>query len=446
MKIRTKLILNYSILSIILLLFFSLIVVFAYTKYRQRDFETRLHNRAASTSNMLLNEKTIDSTLLKIIDNNIITLMGNLQITILDKNDMVIYSSKMIIDNNTNQTNWLSGIFSIGYKSITFKHNRYGHIFTIKASAIDNYGANELISLLNIIKWVLGFSIILIVGFGFYNAVWSLKPFKRVIKEVEAIEPTLVKKRVTISGNDEVSQLAIVFNTLLDRIEQAFETEKSFISNASHELRTPVTSVLGQIEVGLNKARNDDEYKEILKSVYDDTTQMANIINGFLDLAEANLVSDQLQMNPVRIDELIFAIVDDFEHRKPHYNVTIDFNSTPESDTQLECLANERLLRIMFSNLIDNACKYSGDKKAKVTIDFTQSVLIISIIDHGIGIPEEDRANIFKPLFRGRNTSGNQGHGIGLAIVSKIAELHKISLEIQSELNIGTTVKVRIKI
>ena len=289
-------------------------------------------------------------------------------------------------------------------------------------------------------------SILIIIGFGFYNAIWSLKPFKKIIKEVEEIEPSLIQKRVSVQGNDEISQLAKSFNTLLDRIEQAFETEKSFMSNASHELRTPVTSILGQVEVALNKTRSEKEYKAILQSVYEDTTKMATIINGFLDLAEASLAKNQIPMNTVRIDELLFSIVDEFKKKKTHYNVSVDFKSNPETDTQLECVANDRLLRLMFSNIIDNACKYSIDNKATVAIDFTSDVIIVSISDHGIGIPRDEWENIFKPLYRGSNSSGKQGHGIGLAIVKRIADLHGASLDVNSGLNIGTKFIVRLKI
>jgi len=90
---------------------------------------------------------------------------------------------------------------------------------------------------------------------------------------------------------------------------------------------------------------------------------MATIINGFLDLAEASLSSNLVKMNPVMIDDLMFSIVEDFEKKKPLYSIQVDYKTNPDNDSQLECIGNERLLRLMFSNLIDNACKYSVIKK-----------------------------------------------------------------------------------
>jgi signal transduction histidine kinase len=329
--------------------------------------------------------------------------------------------------------------------AIEYEYNYNGLKYKVVASAFDIQGIKELKNLFYILIWVILSSLLFIVGFGFYNAKWSLKPFRKIIDEVEAIDPTQLKKRLSDFGSDELSQLSHTFNKLLDRIKNAFETEKSFIANASHELRTPVTSVLGQIEVALNKPRNETEYQTILKSVYEDTTQMANIINGFLSLAETNLDDYKLEISTIEMDDLIFSIIDDFKQTKPHYNISFEFASNPESDSQIQCSGNERLLKLMFSNLIDNACKYSNDKKAKVKIDFTTYTINISVIDYGIGIPKEDLENIFKPLYRSSNVSGMPGHGIGLAIVKRIAELHDASISIDSHVNIGTNVTVIIK-
>ncbi len=450
MKIRTKLILNYSFLSLILLLLFSVIVVFLYIKYRQYNFESRLHNRAASSANFVLNKVVIDSSMLSLIDKNIVTAMEDLQIVIYDQNKELIYSnlpassqlSKSILKPSDSPIGWL---FGSGYTRISFKYSKKSRNYEIEASALDSYGVKELRNLLYILAYVLGFSIIIIAAFGFYSAIWSLKPFKKMIKELELVNPAHIKKRISVQGNDEISQLAKSFNTLLDRIEEAFETEKSFISNASHELRTPVTSILGQIEVGLNKSRNEQEYKAILQSVSEDAYKMATIINGFLDLAETSLENNQIVMNMVRIDELLFSVIDEFNKKKPNYNVSVDFKSNPETQAQLECSANSRLLGHMFSNLIDNACKYSEDSKAIVSIDFDPNSILVKIIDHGIGIPAEETENIFNPLYRGSNTTGKPGHGLGLAIVKKIADFHNAVINIKSKRNIGTEVRIILK-
>lgn len=205
MKIRTKLIFNYSILSFILLILFSIIVVFSYIKYRQHDFTSRLHNRAASTANLLLNVSNIDSSMLRLIDRNIITFMGDLQITIYSQDHNIIYTNKGPIKisaplNSKLSKSDLLESFLLGNKTTSFTHFKYGHTYLVEAYAIDNIGIAELKSLLQIITWVLVISMLFIAGFGIYNAGWSLKPFQKIIKEVRDIEPFFIKKGLLFMG------------------------------------------------------------------------------------------------------------------------------------------------------------------------------------------------------------------------------------------------------
>lgn len=448
MKIRTKLILNYSILSLILLIVFSLIVVIFYTRYRQANFSTRLFNRSISSVNLFFNEKKIDSTMLRLIDQNIVTAMGNFEFSIYKDNNQLLYRYKELKNNGVtlkdpNEGSLVNLIYN-GQKTLQYKYIKSNKQHMVFTSAYDSKGVEELSNLLDILKWVLFLSLLLIAAFGGYNAYWSLKPFRKIIKDVEAIEPTELSKRLPIDGSDEISQLSATVNTLLDRVSHTVETEKAFIANASHELRTPVTKVLGQIEVVLNKDRNIDEYKALLNSVYDDTSQMASIINGFLELAQANINFNNIETQAIAIDELIFSIVDHFEKIKPHYTIGVEFKDHPESEKQLECLGSERLLFIMFSNIIDNACKFSNEKKAKATISFSANQVIVCVADYGIGINKADLGNIFRPLYRGTNTKDQPGHGIGLAIVKRIADLHAAQISIESEENVGTTVTVKL--
>lgn len=337
-----------------------------------------------------------------------------------------------------------SQYFIWGERSIQYTYQHNQQIYEVIASAHDNRGVSELQNLVHILLWVLASSLLLIVGFGFYSAQWSLRPFRKLICEVETIEPDQLDRRLSANGADEVSQLSQTFNVLLDRIAQSVDTEKAFIANASHELRTPVTSVLGQIEVALHKNRSAEEYRSVLQSVYDDTTLMANIINGFLNLTEANIGYKNIEMQSIAIDDLLFAVIDDFEQRKPQYTIGFEFITNPETDKQIQCNGNERLLHLLFANLIDNACKYSNDNRAKLKVDCRNHQIVVQVCDYGIGITPQDLQHIFKPLYRGSNVTGRRGHGIGLAIVKRIAELHNASIHISSEPNLGTTIEIHL--
>ena len=265
---------------------------------------------------------------------------------------------------------------------------------------------------------------------------------KDIIKQVDTFEATRLNKRLTIENNDEIADLAKTFNKMLDRIEKAFDTERLFVSNASHELRTPLTSIKGQLEVGLIKNRTAEEYKALLNSTLDDVQNMATIVNGFLELAETNIDPTIVKFSNIRLDELLFAAKDEFLKRKPEYYISIEFEKIPEDESLITVWGNERLLKILILNLLDNACKFSDNKKALVKISHIDLKTILKVTDNGIGIPAEDIDKVFQPLYRAKNVAGQNGNGIGLSIVKKVTDIHKGEIQIESEINIGTTISV----
>jgi signal transduction histidine kinase len=329
-------------------------------------------------------------------------------------------------------------------ETIRFRHSYLGKNYTVEASGVDLYGYQELNYLVKLIWTLLAGAFLFILIAGIYNAYWSLKPFGRLISEIESFNLKTRKKKLDIYGTDELAQLSQSFNALLDQLIKAYEDQKAFVSQVSHELRTPVTALLGQIEVVLNKERTTEEYRKVIQSVYEDGLKIAVIINSLLELAESNLAPENIEFTDERIDELLFTIIDDFQKEIPESKISIGFARTPEEDTQLITKANKRLLAILFRNLIENALKFSEDKRIEITIEAGNPFIEITITDKGIGIAPEELDNIFKPMFRGMNIKKQAGHGLGLSIARQIAELHHATLAIESELNKGTKVIVNL--
>ena len=118
--------------------------------------------------------------------------------------------------------------------------------------------------------------------------------------------------------------------------------------------------------------------------------------------------------------------------------VNLNFDSFPENEEQLSVFGNEQLLMIALKNIIDNACKFSGSKPIRVELKSDDENVKIQISDQGIGIPEEDIENIFQPFYRGKNANYTAGYGIGLALTSKIIELHNGKISVESEVSKGS--------
>ncbi|HEY4787370.1 MAG TPA: ATP-binding protein [Bacteroidales bacterium] len=447
MKIKTKLTLNFSILVAGILMTFCLTVYFFYLIHRQVDFGIRLKNKAINTATLLTKVNGIDKTLMRIIDDNTVTNMNDVTVIILDKSKNLLYSNidaskaiQLLPDFKILNWNINDRKFRNGKLYLCFQSGSNEGDFYVLASAIDQYGQNELKRFLIILVGVLFVSLALIVFAGYYNAKQSLRPIKDVVSEMEQIKASNLDKRLNISSKDEIAELANTFDNLLERLEKAFETERMFVSNASHELRTPITSIIGQLEVGLLKTRTVEEYKATIASVLEDVKNMKNIINGFLHLAEITIEPNHKDFQTLRADELLFLVKEYTIKRRPDYSVQIEFEKLIEDESEVSIKGNSRLIRVMFSNLIDNACKFSPQYKAIVRISYDQNMVVFKFIDNGIGIPKEEISKIFNPMYRGSNTTGKAGNGIGLSIVKRIADIHGALINVISHENIGTTV------
>jgi two-component system, OmpR family, sensor histidine kinase ArlS len=449
MKIRRKLTLYFALLTGLIVCMFALIVYLFYTGKRQDDFGRRLEYKAVTTATLLLKIPQFDKSLVKIIDENTLTTIQDPTVVVLDSSENKLYSNRddgvddQLIRRFKNEFYLFeSGKAHEKYYYKDFSHVIQGKTYRLLISGRDNYGENNKSDLLliMIISLIISLILVFVSGLAFSNIL--LKPIRYLVTQSNEITPSTLSKRLVVNTKDEIQELSDVFNNLLSRIEWAFNTEKYFILNASHELRTPVTSIKGQIDVTLAKKRELHEYESVLRTILEDTDNIILIINGFLDLAEANQQRSMLNFTKIRIDDILFSIKDDLERTKPDYKVKIDLASMPEDDKSLIIMGNQRLVQIMLNNLVENACKFSENKTANLNVFLKNQKLSLEIIDHGIGIPENELENIYSPLYRAENAKEKPGHGIGLAIVKRIADIHGILVEIDSKINMGTKVKI----
>ena len=449
MKITTRYMLNFGFLVAGILLIYSVIIITFYFFYRSEDFYIRLKNKAVNSATLLFNVKGISYPLLKIIDDKTVTNMNNVTVIILNKDRKVVYSNRDSLDINNllptfRKLNWDRSERHLENKTlfISFQRSYNGSNFYVLASGSDLYGQAELQKLLVITLISFLISLLIIIGASYFNALQSVRPLKSIIKQIKLINPGSLKDRLSITAQDEIAELSSTFNSMLSRIEKAVEDQRMFVSNVSHELRTPVTSIIGQLEVALLRDRDETEYKTIVLSVLEDMKNLKTIINGFFALAESDIDNIQSFFNKVRMDELLFSTKDDILRRSKFMNIQIEFENIPDDENELMVYGSEHLLKLLVSNLIDNACKFSDPPKVKIIIAFINSTVSLQFIDNGIGIPNEDIKHIFEPLFRAKNVGIKSGHGIGLSIVKRIADIHDAKIDIESELNIGTTIKI----
>ena len=270
----------------------------------------------------------------------------------------------------------------------------------------------------------------------------ALDPIQKVNTQVQKISATDLHLRVdTDNEKDEIGILAANFNGLLERLEKSFDLQKMFVANVSHELKTPITNIIGEVEVAVSKDRTTAEYKNTLQSVLVEADRLNDIIRNFLLLANNENDIGRQQTELVRFDELLWEIKEIF-NREPKTILDIQMAELPEDETRLNVKTNKTLLTLAITNIIQNGIKFSSGKPVVCSMHFTANDIIISITDKGIGIDAETLPHIFEPFYRSINANTYQGHGIGLYIAKKIIELLGGNITVQSQPSVGSTFNI----
>jgi signal transduction histidine kinase len=223
---------------------------------------------------------------------------------------------------------------------------------------------------------------------------------------------------------------------------RSFDLQRRFISNASHELSTPLTSISSQLEVSLQRERGADEYRKVMYSILEDVRHMAKLTQTLLEFAKASGTAGGLEIELIRIDEILYRLPAEISKINKAYSVSFEFNQLPAEEKQLLVFGNEELLFTAIKNIVVNACKYSSDNRAIIKLSVKYPEITIQVQDDGVGIPENELTNIFQPFYR-INSVESPGFGLGLPLASRIIKLHKGTIEVTSKVNEGSVFTIR---
>ncbi|MCE6987900.1 HAMP domain-containing sensor histidine kinase [Dyadobacter sp. CY323] len=455
MQIRTRLTVQFSLLvSGILLITFLAIYFFSYSNVTE-DFYDRLRSKAKSQAELLLKVQVplINSEVLKALDETNRDLIYDENIFIFDEKNRLIYSNTTTPQIKALHVSnyWLDEIRKSGqiryqdgdYKVVGLYYKYPFNRAVVMLGAKDLYGQANL-SNLSALLTVLFFIVTLIVAIvGWIFSKRALRPISKVMNEVEGILPQKLDTRLEVPNQkDEIGRLTTTFNKLLDRIETAFQMQKIFVANVSHELKNPLTKIRSQLEVSMLKERNTADYQVTIRSVLEDIEELAQLSNTLLELAKVSEDQRDLLTETVRVDELLLDCRQNLAVANPTYNILLNFDELPEDDTWLELIGNSTLLKTAFLNLMDNACKFSDDHLVSVSLHPTRGQLSLAFSDNGKGIPKDDQSLVFQPFYRSDNTASIKGYGIGLSLVERIVKLHNGNIVIQSNIPKGTTFRI----
>ena len=306
----------------------------------------------------------------------------------------------------------------------------------------------QLASITKVAAMFLPIIIILAIVVGLLISKKLLKPVNKMEEAASTIsQGSDLKKRIDIgNGTGEIYDLADDFNEMISRLDDSFEAEKRFISDASHELRTPMSVIMAQTELTLEQDRNNEEYKSAMEVIERQGGRMNTLIDTLLDYTRLEQRADEYQMMPIDLSELVSDLCEDMKLIKLK-DITLEYDVEPD----ITISGHKVLLTRMVQNLIDNAYKYGNDNgNIWVTLKNNKENVILSVKDNGIGISEQNIDKIFDRFYREDTSRTHQkrmayGYGLGLSMVKKIVEMHGANIRAISEEGQGSEFRIYFK-
>ncbi|AGY77893.1 sensor histidine kinase [Clostridium autoethanogenum] len=330
------------------------------------------------------------------------------------------------------------------YKNVKFQSKKYGTVYIqIVKDMNSEYDFMEI--LFGVMAAADFIGIIASIILGYIISKRMLKPIDYITKTAENISINNLKERIEVKEpEDELERLASTFNKMIDRLQEAFNKQAQFVSDASHELRTPVAVIQGYANL-LDRWGKDDR-DALEKSIYGiklEAANMANLIEKLLFLARGDSGTQLIEKKKFWLNELIDEVVK--ESRIIEQNHVI---SSSRNDTVRVC-ADYKMIKQMLRVFIDNSMKFTPEHgKIDITSEVQGKVVKITVSDTGIGIPKEEIKNIFNRFYIVDKSRSKEkgGTGLGLSIAKWIIDMHQGAIDVESEEGKGTKITVTLKL
>ncbi len=453
MKIRTALTLKNTCATAAVFLFCLVAIYFLSEQTRKRTFFHTLKSEAVTKAHLILQNRVDAQTMQSIYLNNR-NFIDEVEVAVYTTDFHMLYHDAIQNDIIKEDQKMIREI--LNHHEIEFCIDRYqgvgilypfkGQNYIVTAAAYDRYGYDNLNKLRETLSFLFIIGVVLLFVTGYLLARTALSPIREIVHEAEAITASRIDRRLPVKNKkDELGELALTFNALLNRLSVSFNAQKMFVSNVSHEMRTPLAALIAELDLALQKERTTEQYRAAIGHALQDAGRMTKLIDGLLNLAKADYCQEQIKMEEIRLDELLLDVRTFLLRAHTNYHIELIFEQEEAEDERMITVrGNLYLLSIAFSNLIENNCKYSADHSSYVHISYWDKQSIIRFSDAGIGMSEMDKHHLFTLFYRGKQEIATEGHGIGMALAQKIIHLHQGKLSVHSEQGQGTTFLVEL--
>ncbi|HTE34656.1 MAG TPA: HAMP domain-containing sensor histidine kinase [Chryseolinea sp.] len=431
MTIRSKILLYFSVVTIALVSAALFFINTLFYQYREQEFQQRQKDKIETTLKFLTQIKGIDHDIIEAMDRVNINDIYDEKLLIFDKNKTLVYSSitdtpipfsGQILDALSARNPWIDrkdGLYDVVGVYIEQDEKAYYGI----SKAYDAFGyskQNYLQSVLSVTLLVISLAVILTSYYLSKKITHSIFDITRQIKDFKFDGKS--NPIVSTGNKDEIALLVKRFNELMHRMNEAFAFQKHAVHHISHELKTPIAVLVSDFEK-IESETNPEKIKAWIRIQKENTKSLSEIINSLLEIAKAESGTSQ-SLTKIRIDELIFDLVGEIGVIHPEFQFSVAYSQNIDSENNLTVLANHRLMKAALSNLMLNCVQYSYDNKASISINPDENNLRVDLTNQGNVLDEKEQQFLFQHFFRGKNSSGKRGFGLGLVFIHKILSLY----------------------
>jgi two-component system sensor histidine kinase ArlS len=439
MNLKQRFSFIFSCLFSAVLAIVMLTVYYLFANLRESELIGELTEKAQTTAKILIQVNEVNYAMQRIIDSNTVNKLYNEKTQIYNGARKLIYSSA-----SKPGINWTNQEFDkvkkdksvlkknapfvvLGIYDIVEKNGYY-----ILISVDDTYYNNGLRNIQYILffAFITGTAMVWLLSFGLgKKALEPLDNFRRKIQEIN--DSNLKVRLYKEEREDEINALANSFNQMMDRINNAYDRQREFTSNASHELRTPIARIAAQLENLSHRDELDETVRVNLKSIFQDTFQLSDVVSSLVALADINSREHRLSFQKIRLDEIVYTSTAELAKIYPDFKLKFEIENNTAKETDLEITGDETLLKIVFLNLFKNAYMYSDNRQPECLISQDEGRVTLYVTNTGEPPDVPDTASLFTAFYRGNNSTSIEGSGIGLSIVKRIIDYHNAEVNYQ---------------
>lgn len=441
MKIRNKILVYFSS-TVIVLSAVSLTVVFLlFAAHREEEFQQQQYAKIKYTVGLIEEFKEISAELSSLLDAQDIHDFYDEKLLVFDGNKSLIFSSIDSLD--ISRSNAILSSLSVSNRWIETKedgydligvyveHNKKGYYGISKA--YDALGHSKKDFLRNVLILMFFAIALVVVLLSFYLSNIIAKPISYLSEKLQGYDlskeqnPPLKLNTSTY----ELQYLTDRFNALLRRTNESFLFQKHTIQHISHELKTPISVLVSQLEK-IQQATNIEQVMEGLKLQTQKAKSLGDIINVLLQISKIES-GQEPHKEIVRVDEVVFDSIDQIKNTYPDFQFEVNYHPDEFDENGLNVLVNRRLVMQAFLNLLMNCVDFADDSKAKIMINCEANRPIIMISNTGETLTDDEERYLFSHFFRGKNASQKAGFGLGLVLARRIFSLHGAVIRYRSE-------------